>query len=215
MTACTTLNEHTQLESQNNKNINAIKNATLAIKNEFANCYTTKQDEGFIEDYEKILNLTALSIKMYANSYYKDSAAIEPNEIDQIKKSLSNYVNNNEKTDAFKKELIQDLSEFQKQIKTKHVQQISDLIKEKQFCEKEIRVLDFEKNKLIMERLSKIVWPYDQKTKEYDNKIAQLQIRLQKLTTKIENQQNMRPMANEKDILLYKMHLKEKFANKK
>lgn len=215
MVANDILNDFLALDVQDNENSKTIKNATNALKNDSINYFTkTDEEQEIPADCQKILNMTALSIKMFANSYYKSSAYLEPTDIDQIKNSLNNYANNHEKINDFKQELIEDLTKFQKQIKENHIQRIADLIKDKQFCEKQIKIFDFEKNKLIMERLSKIVWPYDEKTKEYDNKIAQLQLKIQQYTQKIENLRQMRPAANEKDILLYRMHLKEKFADK-
>lgn len=197
------------------EDLKTIKNAAESLKKGFVNYYSTIHEEDITADYEKILKHTALSIKMYSNSHYKNSETLEPMEIEQIKNALNNYANDKEKIKTFKQALIEDLTEFQKQIKSNHIKKITDLTKEKQFFEKQIRVLEFEKNKLIMERLSKIVWPYDQKTKEYETKIAQMQSKVQHYTNKIESLEQMRPMANEKDILLYKMHLKEKFADKK
>lgn len=193
----------------------SINNATNAIKNGLVSfCSTTTEKPEFNVDYERMLNLTALSIKMYANSHYKTSAYLEPSEIDQVKIALNNYTKHNEKLEAFKTEIVGDLTEFQNQIKTKHVQRLAELTKEKQFCEKQIRILDCEKHKRITERLSKVLWPYDEKTKEYDHKITKLQIQAEQYANKIAKLQKMRPAANEKDILIYGMHLKEKFANK-
>lgn len=217
MTVNSTFEDCIAIGFQENEENKFAEQATNAIKSNLVSyCSTTKENsEPESEaDYEKILNLTALSIKMFANSHYKPSAYLEPNEIEQIKISLNNYTNCHEKIDVFKKEIIDDLTEFQKQIKTNHIQKIVDLTKEKQLCEKQIRVLDCEKHKLIAERLSKIVWPYDEKTKEYDNKISKLQLQIQKYTNKIEDIQKMRPAANEKDILMYRIHFKEKFARK-
>lgn len=215
MVANTKFNEYLKLELQDIEDSKSIKHAAELLRKGLVNYYSTVHEENFIADREKILNQTALSIKMYSNSYYKNVANIEPHEIEQIKKGLNNYANDQEQIKAFKKEIIEDLTEFQKQIKANHIKKITDLTKEKQLYEKQLRVLEFEKNKLIMDRLSKIIWPYDKITKEYDSKIAQLQAKVQHYVGKIQYLQAMRPTANEKDILLYKMHLKEKFADKK
>lgn len=216
MTADTSLNDYMALELQSHEDNKTIKNATNAIKNGSLNfCSKTNDEQEISEDYQKMLNMTALSIKMFANSHYKPSAYLEPREIDQIKNSLNNYTKSSERVNNFKQELIEDLTEFQKQIKAKHIQRIAGLTKERQIYEKQIKILDSEKNQLIMSRLSKISWPYDKKTKEYDSKIAQLQTKMQQYIKKIEDLQKMRPAANEKDIMIYRLHLKEKFANNK
>lgn len=200
------------LEDTENK---SVENASIAIQNGFVNFYpATKPEHSNSKEYEKILDLTELAIKKYANSQYKFASSLEPNEIEQIKKALNSYINNNEKVSEIKREILEDLTEFQKQIITNHREKVTELVKEKQSLEKQMMVLEYNKNKLIMDRLSKIIWPYDEKTKEYDQKIAQLQAKVEQYKNKIEKSKTMRPVANERDILLYKLHLKEKFGNK-
>lgn len=213
MAAFTTLNTYEVVELQDSEENKSFTSSS--IKSDLINfCSVVKETPESAKGYEEILNITTYSIKTFANSNSKSTTYLEPNEIDRIKISLKNYVNDHEKIDAFKNEVIKDLTEFQNQIKANHIQRITDLTKEKQFCERQIKILECGKHKLIMERLSKVVWPYDEKTKEYDNKIAKLQLQVQQYTNKIENLKNMRPAANEKDILLYKLHLVEKFAKK-
>lgn len=203
------LEESILLDFQNTENNKSVENATNAIKNGFVNfCSTIQEERKFSQDYAKIMDLMETTIKKYANSQYKFSTSLEPNEIEQVKKALNSYVNSNEKVNDFKRALLEDLTEFQHQILLNHKQRIIDTAKEKETHEKQIRLLECAKNKLIMDRLSQIIWPYDEKTKAYDIKIAQLQAKIQQ----IENQKCMRPAANERDILMYKMHLKEKFA---
>ena len=205
-----TLNESILFEGDENK---SIEDASLVIRNGLVKFFSTMNEErNYSKDYEIILEATEESIKKYANSEYKFSAALEPNEIEQIKKALIGYANHNEKANEFKKEIIEDLTTFQKQIITTHKERIVKAAKEKEFYEKQLRIAEYEKNKLIMDRLAKIVWPYDAKTKEYDQKIAQLQAKVEQYTGKVETLKKLRPAANERDILLYKMHLREKFA---
>ena len=217
MTASITLNEYLTLEFKNAEDANTIKNTISAIEKEFVNCYPKPKEDKEKEikaDYEKLLNSLVLSVKICADASYKTSASLETKEIEQIKNSLNNYAGRHDKIKEFKKELIEDLTEFQKQIRTNYTQKLAGLEKQKRFCEKQVRVFEFEKNKLIMNRLSRIIWPYDKQTKEYDNKIAKLQIQLQKYGQKIEQLQKMQPTANEKDVLIYQMHLKEKYSKK-
>lgn len=202
-----------ELESTENK---SVENATIAIKNGFANFYSTvKEEPEHNKDCEQVLNLTVIAIKKYANSHYKFNTSLEPNEIEQIKKALIGYVNNNDKVNALKKEILEDLTAFQNNILSNHKQKITELAKEKEACQKQLRIYECDKHKLIMDRLSKIVWPYDEKTREYDQKIAQLQAKVEQYVQKIANLNSMRPAANERDLLMYNLHLKEKFANRK
>lgn len=190
-----------------------IEDASRALKGGLLNFLSAMNEErSYSKDNESMLDLTEASIKKYANSEYKVGRYLEPNEIEQIKKALVEFSKNHEKTAAFKQEIIEDLAAFQQQIFTTHKERIVEFAKEKENCEKQLRILECQKHQLIMDRLANIVWPYDAKTKEYDQKIAQLQAKVEQYTNKIKNQKEMRPAANEKDILLYTMHLREKFA---
>jgi len=200
------------LENMENK---SIEDASLVIRNGFVNFFSAMNEEkNYIQDSDNMLDIAEASIKRFADSQYKTNTYLEPYEIEHIKKALIDYVNNHEKSGSFKNEIIEDLTAFQKQILTNHKERITELTKEKGIFEKQLRILECNKNQLIMERLSQIVWPYDAKTKEYDQKTAQLQAKIQQYASKIENLKGMRPAANERDILLYTLHLKEKFADK-
>lgn len=163
-------------------------------------------------DCEKLLKFTTMSIRMLTNSYYKSTPFIEAGDIEHIKESLNNYANKDDKLAEFKNAIINDLSDFQKQIKAHHVEKLTALMKEQQLCERQIQVLTTAKNQLVRERLAKVEWPYDAKTKAYDSKIAALQITNQKHLQKIEDMRRSKPLASEKDIILYQMQLKEKFS---
>lgn len=170
-------------------------------------------DNDLRKEYKEILEHTSLSIKNCANSNYKAHAFIEASDIERIKNSLCKFTNKSEKVEQFKNELINDLTNFQMQIKVNHAQNIIDLTEEKQFCEKQIKIVEFAKNKVVMERLSKVLWPYDEKTKEYDKKIETLEKKLKNIEQSIEEAKTMRPMAKEKDILAYQAQLEKKFSN--
>lgn len=161
---------------------------------------------------EKLVRYTAMSIKMLTNSYYKTESFIEPTDIDYVKQSLRNYAKNDDKLKGFRDAIINDLTEFQNQIKAKHVQTQARLYKEQQLCERQIQVLATAKSKLVRERLAKVLWPYDAKTKAYDAKISALQITNQKYIEKIENMKKSKPLASEKDVIIYQMQFKEKFT---
>lgn len=194
--------------------LDTVQVTTDTINKDTINLCAKVKEENVTLDYEKILSMTSLSIKMFANSFYKASEFLEPSDIEQIKESLNNYVNNNEKVEEFKNAILNDLTKFQKQIKVNHVQKIAELERQKQLSEKNLRVIEYEKKKLVMDRLSKVIWPYDAKTKEFDVKIASLQLQVQKYAQKIEELVQKRPAANEKEILLYRMYLNEKYKQK-
>lgn len=213
MTAYATLENYTVIsskETQENSNV-LVKNITNSIKNEFVRS-NIQTSSDIAADVAKLISQTTMSIKQFSQAYYKTTPYLEPSDVDQIKNALSNYANNNESLNAFKKELIEDLTNFQEQIKVTQVQRLQDLRKQKENCERQLRILNVEKSKIIMDRLSRVVWPYDQKTSELSKKIAALETQVEQLAQKIVDLKKMRPAANEKDILLYQIHLKEKYS---
>lgn len=212
MTASAAFNYSSILETKAIEDAKTISAAADVLKQDFVSCVGVEKEVS--ENIEKVLNMTNMSIKMYSTSYYKKSASLDTLELEQIKTALENFKNDCEKVQEFKNELISDLTVFQKQIRTNHIQRLAAVAKEKQQYEKELLMLNVEKNKLIMDRLSKIVWPYDEKTKEYDSKIAVTEARIQQYAKRIQDLQTTRPCANAKDILVYQMQLKEKYAQK-
>ena len=169
-------------------------------------------DEEVIENCDKIFKQTTMSIKSFANVAYKSKTFLDIEDINQIKESLANYANKDERVSDFKNAIIEDLTEMQKQIKVNYKAKLDKLRIEKHECQKQITVVEFEKNKLIMDRLSKIQWPYDEKTKEYDIKIALLTLKTQKIEQKFSEISKTRPSADEKEILMYQLKLKEKYS---
>lgn len=218
MVANASLENYIELILKNEEDIKTIKNVTELIKNEFISNYAQTEKQAEVDctkDYEKLLNLTKMSMRMFANSYYKASTFIEVSDIEQIKSSLKNYKNDYKKVNEFKKQLIADLTNFQTQIKTNHLNKISTLSKEKDLMEKQVKVLEYKKHKIVMERLSNILWPYCKETTECTQKIAVLEAKIQQTTQRIEHLKTLRPMANEKEIMMYQMHLKEKYSVQK
>lgn len=215
MVANASIDNYIELILKNEEDIRTIKSVTELIKNEFVSNYAQvqKQEEkDCSKDFEKLLNLTKMSMRMFANSYYKASTFIEVSDIEQIKASLKNYKNDYKKVNEFKKHLIEDLSAFQTQIKTNHLTKIATLTKEKELMEKQLKVLEYKKHKIIMERLSNILWPYCQETTDCTTKMAMLDAKIQQTAQRIEHLKSLRPMANEKEIMMYQMHLKEKYS---
>lgn len=176
------------------------------------NYISTQGDEqGIKADFERIIRHTTMSMKNLANAYYKTGTYLESSDIEQIKTSLNEYAKDDLKICQFKVSLIEDLTKIQTNIQTKFYEKLANLNAEKVFCQKQVRIIEFAKNKLIMDRLSKVQWPYDAQTQEYDNKLAGLKIKIENYERKIEELKNKRPSADEKDILIYQMQLKEKY----
>jgi len=165
----------------------------------------------FEDEYSKILKLTTLSVKTFSNALSKDSIYLEINEIDRIKNALLTHHNKSAELEAFKEELMKDLSEFQGQIETKHNKQILDYRKQMQVYETEIKNITNEKNKITLEKLLSVAWLQGSKTKEFENKIALLRAKIEKCSKLIKELESSTPTANEKDVLMYQIHLKDKY----
>lgn len=165
-------------------------------------------------DFAKIVKHTTMSMKNMACAYYKAGTFLDVADIEQIKVSLNNFTVDDLKVCQFKAELVSDLTGIQKKIESKHAEKLRKMVEEKTMYERQIKVLDFAKNKLIMDRLSKIQWPYDSKTQEFDAKISGLNARVENLSRRLEEAKKMRPSADEKDILIYQMEIREKYSNK-
>lgn len=206
------LEEYQVLELQKVEDLGIIKNITNAIKNDFVNYYSVNKEEANKDEFNKLISLVQMSLKSYANIYYKKTISLYHADIEQIKLTLNNYANKSRELAEFKQAIISDLTSFQRDIRNKHVEKIEELRQEKKYYEKQIVSLENEKNKLIMDRLSKIAWPYDKTTKEYEVKIEVLQLKVKRCEKSIAELKDVTPHANEKDILMYKMHLQEKFC---
>lgn len=193
---------------------NVLNDISGIIKSKYIVYFPAETEEDYCEDYDKLLSMTSIALKKHANSNYKSTPYLEPSDIEHVKICLNNLKNEQEQVKQFKIDLINDLTNFQRQIEVNYRQRISELEKENSVCAKQMRILDLEKHKLIMDRLSKILWPYNSTTKDYDAKIANLEIKIKRNKTKIEELKVMRPAANEKEVMLYIMHLKEKYTKK-
>jgi len=204
MTANTPQSDYMRLELIKAENANIMQNVTELINE--------RDDYNLTEDYNKILKLTAMSIRMHANSSFKGTETLELNEIEKIKASLANYTNHHKKVEEFKNEIIDDLTDFQKRIRSTHIQRIVDLTKQKQLCEMELNSLTNEMSKLSKGNLFQIIWPANSATKEYESKIAMMQAKIQQIKQKITSMEQTKPIATEKDILMYRMHIKEKYT---
>lgn len=169
------------------------------------------QEEDCNSDVKKIIKLTSMSLKTITKASYNPDGSLNPADIEQIKMSLANYRHDCLKVNKFQEKLIDDLTDFQDTIKKNYSQKINELVKTKRDMAKQIRVLNYEKNKLIMNRLYKILWPYDKKTQEYTNQINKLTMQVEQYNRKLDELKNNGPVAKEKDILIYQMHLKDKY----
>lgn len=187
-----------------------VQKAAQGFQQEFASYKIVSKPEN-TEECNKLVTHTAMTINKHSNSFYKNSTCLEPHDIEQIKNALKNYKCDSPAVLNIKNALIEDLTGFQREIVEFHNKNISEMKKERQLLEKQLRICEYDKHKLISDRLSKIMWPYDAKTKEFDEKISALQKKIEFLGQKIQQQKSLRPIADAKTVLLYELKLKEKF----
>lgn len=160
------------------------------------------------ENLDLIVNKIASAMNAAANQKFKGSTFLEPCELEDVKKILDT-----EKCDlATKNKFEEEITNFQKQIKTNYVQQINEYNEKKILCDMQIERLESLKKHLVMERLSQMSWPYDERTREYDRKIATLKIQSERCSQRVQEIRTLRPAAKEKDILIFQVQLKEKFT---
>lgn len=210
MTTDFALDNYMIIEAKKAEDEITLKTVTDVIKGSFQKVSFVEEDTTD-KDCDKLFSQATLAMKSLSNAYYKSTKSLDLMDIEQIRISLNHYSSNNKKVSEFKKELLDDLDDFQKQIKANYAERISELRKKHKLLERQIKSLDSEKHQLIMNRLAAIVWPYDEKTKEYDNNIAKLEAQAKQYERRIAEAEKMRPMASERDILIYQMHMKDKF----
>lgn len=172
------------------------------------NVISETQSEVFEVDFDHVINAVVASITKTANIPTKGVPFIEPIEIENIKNSLDRVSGNNE---AFA-EVKNELTNFQNQIKSNYAKKVKDYNIERMAYDREILMLEEAKKEIVMARASKMLWPFDEKTRAIDKKVEVLKIKSQRCAQKVSDILTMRPAANEKDLLIFKSQLKEKFS---
>lgn len=214
MTANVMLKDYENLQSRDTETTNTIQNTISTISKEPV-LYAPKENAEFKTDYDRVLHLTLISLRTHSTSEFKSHEYLNLNDVDSIKNALRNYCNNNERIAEFKKELIDDLTKFQDKINTKHIERIDALTKQKENIENQIKLLEKEQIKLNLQKMPKFFWSNSNRPlKECEAKIAALKGQSQQCTNKIGILKQEGPTANEKDILIHQMLLKEKYNQK-
>ena len=185
---------------------NEEENASIALNIE--NSFGAEPIDGFSEiAIDLLVDKIARALKSAANSQFKGTTFLEPQEVENVKKSLATeHCDNNQKA-----ELEKELTKFQAEITSNYRQKIKECNEKKIYLEKQIGILTNIKNHLVVERLTKMLWPFNNETAKYEAKIASLKIQAAKCEQKIEAIEAMRPAAGEKDLLLFEIQLKDKF----
>jgi len=165
-------------------------------------------NETYEVDFDYIINAVVSSMTNVAKLPTKKSTFIEPNEIEAIKKSLNSYSADCEAIDEFRLAL----TIFQEKIQIEYAQKIKLYNDERIVFEAQIDSLEAAKRKIVNKRLSQMLWPFDEQTRKYDSQIDSLKIRAGRCAQKANAIMAMRPAANEKDLLVFKAQLKQKFV---
>jgi len=182
-------------------------NLSLGEIEELQGRTATKKIAG--DECTKILHLAILSLKTFSNAFHKETCYISRGDIEKIQSALANYKNTEEKSKLFKQELMEDLNTFKKQLDTKTCQQIISIEKQAASYKEQIKQLKtqtYEAEKNLLNRL--VGNPIK---KENDAKIALINLRIEQYAKQVQELKTNGTTANEKEILLYQMHLKEKY----
>ena len=190
----------------------------VAIKNVEKNTFSvdtvefvsTTENKSALE-ISKLVKMTSMSINTSANAQFKTRCYLTPHDVETIKDALNNFTSKDVTVNNFKAQLISDLTDFQDKIVTNHIATLRKLRSEKALLEKSARDLDAAKNKIVMDRLSKIQWPYNEVTKQIDSKIAVINVKTAKYAKRIQELEETKPVAEEKDLILYQMEMKQKY----
>lgn len=165
-------------------------------------------NEVFEVDFTKIIDSVASSMMKAANRPSKEGAFIDLDEIEHIKNSISD----SDFDMQIISEVKNELTNFEAQIKENYSKKIQQISEEKSSYEDQIEALLEVKDELVRKRLSLMQWPFDEKTKMIDKKIEALKLQDERCSRKVTDILTREPIANEKDILIFKMKLTEKFA---
>lgn len=191
-------------------NIKDIDGVVLVSEVQKKSAESSAQVDLSDDDIDVIVRRIASAMNRIANLGYKGSTFIEPGEVEQLKKDV--FRNENIEY-GLKIELEAELTKFQQEITTHYKEAIKEYTSKIKYCETQIRVIEMSKKEIISKRLSKMLWPFDANTKACDNKIAAFKIQASRYTQKLADIEQMRPAANEKDIVMFQLKLKEKFKS--
>jgi len=170
--------------------------------------YTNSKELTLEDNLDEIINMVVSKMNSIASLSYKCSKFLEPVEIKKIQESLKIHVEKSENIKAVKNEL----ELFQEQIQIVYERRISQQKKERLYYEDQINRLETAKKEVMGANLSRMLWPHDERTKRFNTTIASLKAKIVKCNFKLRQLTSMRPAANEKDILVFQMQLKNKFA---
>lgn len=151
-------------------------------------------------DFNKIVNAVVSSMNSTASLAYKNKKFLEPFEIEKIKSSVDGNI-----------EMIEELTKFQTHIQENYCHKLKEYNEEKIFCKTQIEMLEAAKHHIVTKRAAHMLWPFNEVTRDYDNKIAGLKIRVARCEQKMAAITDSAPAADEKDIMMFQVQLKRKF----
>ena len=154
-----------------------------------------------------IVSQVNMALSKAANLNYKVRPYLEKREIETIKRNLVNFVSTNKEV---KKVLIENLEEFGQSITDNYVSKLKELAHKKAYIVGQIKIMETTKNKIVFKKLANIEWPYDNTTKNIDAKIAQYKAQFEKIELQERKLSASSPVANEVDLLKFKLMLNEK-----
>lgn len=171
---------------------------------------TTNETDHF--DVAEILTYTTDALHNLTNSKAKAVKGLDLYDLEQIKSSLVNVTVADDHTERIKNSIIADLNDFKEYITVSYIKDVEAYKKQKIFYERQINVLETQKRWRIIELLSKISWPFDESVNELESQIEVLRVRVLKCAQRILQAGRIRPRADVKDVLMYQLELRKKYA---
>lgn len=168
----------------------------------------------FNDEATKMVHLAVLSLKTFSNVFYKDYPYIDEEDIEKIKNALLNYACQDSKSKLLKQELIENLNQFKLSLEIKHKKQVQELQKQvlvQRHILEELKIQE-EKSTNLISKLLKISIQSSAKESSIKAQINMTSARLEKYSQQLEDLKTKGAIANEKEILVYQMQLKEKFS---
>lgn len=210
MTASIVLQDLEVSEEKQQEILKAVTNVIKTVNISYVS--TTTKPKDLNREYKKVLMNMTMSLKKCATAGFKTKASVDVAEIEQIKNSLMNFKGEEAEVTEFARKMVSELTNFQKVLRNNYVTRIADIKRKEMLVADKIKALETERTETVFNRLKNIVWPYDSKTKDYENQIAQYKNQLRAYQNRLSEAKQTRPSANEKDLLIYELKMKEKYS---
>lgn len=174
-----------------------------------SNDFLYEKSGGSEVNIDLIVNAITSEINYFACLSHKTFKFVEPKEIEVIKNVILKIYRVPTKT---REALENELTKFEEEIKQDFRVKVLEYNEKRIACEEQADKLQTEKKKFILRNLLKFSSSFYKSIEIFDRKIKKLKMQANRYSDYIMLTGVTRPVAQEKDILLFKIHLKQKFA---